>query len=178
MDIKSYQALAMRTSPEGHDRVLNGCLGLIGESGEIVDVIKKWLFQSGEAPTLPKDRLIEECGDLFWYCMETITGVGEKCNEAWLHWKMMPSKNDRIEADAARIAKEAALPFYMKFCEGDVFNTNYALMEQIREIMLYTADFLKKWCDCSPEDCMEKNIEKLRKRYPDGFDPERSMHRD
>ncbi|MDO4356907.1 MAG: hypothetical protein Q4E13_10395 [Clostridia bacterium] len=24
---------------------------------------------------------------------------------------------------------------------------------------------------------MERNIEKLKKRYPDGFDPERSLHR-
>lgn len=27
------------------------------------------------------------------------------------------------------------------------------------------------------ERVMESNIEKLRKRYPEGFDPERSVHR-
>lgn len=27
------------------------------------------------------------------------------------------------------------------------------------------------------EDVLETNIEKLRARYPDGFDPERSLHR-
>lgn len=40
MRIEEYQLLAMRTSTEGHDRVENGCLGLIGESGEIVDAVK------------------------------------------------------------------------------------------------------------------------------------------
>ena len=28
------------------------------------------------------------------------------------------------------------------------------------------------------EEVMAQNIEKLRKRYPDGFDAERSMHRE
>ena len=41
MDLNEYQRLAMRTSPDGHDRIKNGCLGLIGESGEIADIIKK-----------------------------------------------------------------------------------------------------------------------------------------
>ncbi|MDO4356908.1 MAG: nucleoside triphosphate pyrophosphohydrolase family protein [Clostridia bacterium] len=75
MRIEEYQALAMRTSPEGHDRVLNGCLGLIGESGEIVDVVKKWKFQSGENAELPKDKLIDECGDVLWYCAELCQGL-------------------------------------------------------------------------------------------------------
>ncbi len=31
--------------------------------------------------------------------------------------------------------------------------------------------------DLSLDDVMETNIEKLRKRYPDGFEAERSLHR-
>ncbi len=31
--------------------------------------------------------------------------------------------------------------------------------------------------DCSLEDIMQMNVEKLRKRYPNGFDAERSIHR-
>ena len=40
MDLNEYQNLAQRTSGSGHDRVKNGCMGLIGESGEIVDIMK------------------------------------------------------------------------------------------------------------------------------------------
>lgn len=32
--------------------------------------------------------------------------------------------------------------------------------------------------DLSMEDVMQYNIDKLKKRYPDGFDPERSIHRE
>lgn len=31
--------------------------------------------------------------------------------------------------------------------------------------------------DFTLEECMQMNMDKLRKRYPDGFDPERSLHR-
>ena len=44
-DANDYQRLAMRTSPDGHDRMMNGCMGLIGESGEVVDAVKKWKHQ-------------------------------------------------------------------------------------------------------------------------------------
>lgn len=32
--------------------------------------------------------------------------------------------------------------------------------------------------DRMPEDVCQLNVDKLRRRYPDGFDPERSMHRE
>ena len=35
-----YQQLAQRTSPDGHDRILNGVLGLAGEAGECADLVK------------------------------------------------------------------------------------------------------------------------------------------
>ena len=54
MTLNEYQHLAQRTSGPGHDRLLNGCLGLIGESGEIVDITGllggyniHWAFASG-----------------------------------------------------------------------------------------------------------------------------------
>lgn len=53
MNLNEYQRLALRTSGAGHDRIKNGCLGLIGESGEIVDIVKKFMFQSGENPPFP-----------------------------------------------------------------------------------------------------------------------------
>ncbi len=78
MKMDDYQAKAMRTSPEGHDRVKNGLLGLVGESGELVDALKKYMFQSGERPTFPKDVFEKELGDILWYCAEIFTGLGLK----------------------------------------------------------------------------------------------------
>lgn len=44
--------------------VLNGCLGLAGESGEVLDMVKKWIFHDSE---LDKDHLKKELGDVMWY---------------------------------------------------------------------------------------------------------------
>lgn len=41
-----------------------GALGLAGEGGEVIDLIKKHLFH---AKPLDRDKLIEELGDQLWY---------------------------------------------------------------------------------------------------------------
>ena len=101
-----YQALAMRTSNKElskDDHLLNGVLGLVGESGEIADLVKKNRMQGH---TLDIEHVAKELGDVCWYIAETATAIG------------------------------------------------YDL-----------------------ESIMKANVEKLRKRYPDGFDTERSQNR-
>ena len=106
MTINEYQKLAMTTlNPALSDKdvLINGVMGLCGESGEAIDIVKKWLAQGHE---LDKEKLAKELGDICWYLAETATALG-----------------------------------------------------------------------LSLEDIMAANIEKLRKRYPEGFDAARSLHR-
>ena len=106
MTIKEYQSLAMTTlNPDlsKKDVLINGVMGLCGESGEAIDIVKKWLAQGHE---LDKEKLAKELGDICWYLAETATAL-----------------------------------------------------------------------DLSLEDIMAANIEKLKKRYPEGFNAERSIHR-
>ena len=106
MTINEYQKLAMKTlNPElsEKDVLINGVMGLCGESGEAIDIVKKWLAQGHE---LDKEKLAKELGDICWYLAETATALG------------------------------------------------YSL-----------------------EEIMAANIEKLRRRYPEGFNSERSIHR-
>ena len=60
------------------DMVLNGVLGLAGESGECCDIVKKNHFQGHE---LNKEHLIEELGDVMWYIAETASGLGVTLEE-------------------------------------------------------------------------------------------------
>ena len=106
MTINDYQKLAMTTlnpALSEKDVLINGVMGLCGESGEAIDIVKKWLAQGHE---LDKEKLAKELGDICWYVAETATALG-----------------------------------------------------------------------LSLEDIMQANIEKLRKRYPEGFDTQRSVNR-
>lgn len=106
MTIHEYQKLAMTTlNPEldKKDVLINGVMGLCGESGEAIDIVKKWLAQGHE---LDREKLAKELGDIAWYLAETATAL-----------------------------------------------------------------------DLNLEDVFAANIEKLKKRYPEGFDSQRSIHR-
>lgn len=193
MQIKDYQRLAMRTSPEGHDRQLNGCMGLIGETGEIVDIVKKWKFQSGDHAELPKDKLIDECGDVLWYCAELATGMDVVLSALYTEKNFffddMREINETapLELTAMRLATMATRPTLFLFdgvqgIEKEAKLIGHEWQEaqaqaEIVGIMATIRDILEIHCNVSLEDAMEHNIEKLRKRYPDGFDPERSLHR-
>lgn len=106
MTINEYQKLALRTSgvEDPKEMLLNGVLGLAGESGECVDMMKKHLFQGHP---LNKEAMLKELGDIAWYL----------CTAA------------------------------------------YAL-------------------GCDGETVLQMNVEKLLKRYPNGFEIERSLHRE
>ena len=107
MTINEYQRLAMKTLNPDLDKkdvLINGVMGLCGESGEAIDIVKKWLAQ-GHA--LDREKLAKELGDVAWYLAETA----------------------------------------------------YAL-------------------DSPLEDILRGNIEKLAKRYPEGFAAERSIYRE
>jgi len=189
MNVDDYQALAMRTSPEGHDRLLNGCLGLIGETGEIVDLVKKWKFQSGDHAEFPKEKLIEECGDVLWYCAELATGLDDSLAKLYemaaCEFDDMREINEcaPVELTAGRLACIAAKPFLTwerPTTEDEKWKVviQAEIKSEIVGMVAMLRDFLEIHCASSLEYAMDNNITKLRKRYPDGFDPERSLHRD
>ena len=106
MTPNEYQKLAMTTlNPElsNRDVLINGVMGLCGEAGEAIDIVKKHLHQGHP---LDKDALVKELGDIAWYLAEAATAL-----------------------------------------------------------------------DLELEDIFRGNLEKLKKRYPEGFDSEKSKAR-
>lgn len=109
MKAEDYQKLAARTingnpviDPK-YGMLLNSAMGLSGETGELVDYLKKVVFHGHE---LDVETVKKEIGDIQWYVAAICTSL-----------------------------------------------------------------------DISLKDVMESNIEKLRKRYPDGFNSEDSKNR-
>ena len=75
MKFDDYQSLAQRTSStkSRSDKLLNGLMGLNGEAGECIDVLKKFYFQGHE---LDEEKLVDEISDVLWYCAELAAGLG------------------------------------------------------------------------------------------------------
>ena len=106
MTINEYQNLALRTLNRDLDRdemLLNAVMGLCGESGEAIDLVKKHRMHGHP---FDREKFARELGDVAWYLAEAAHAVGMD-------------------------------------------------LEQV----------------------LQMNIDKLQRRYPEGFDPEKSLHR-
>ncbi len=101
-----YQKDALRTANKkltNIQQLENGLMGLNGEAGEAIDILKKHLFQGHE---LDREHIAKELGDVAWYIAVAANALG------------------------------------------------YSL-----------------------EDILRMNTDKLSKRYPEGFDPDKSCNR-
>lgn len=77
-----YQGAALRTASgmnyDHHGMIINGALGLCGESGEVADIIKKATFQGHQ---LDKEHIAEELGDVAWYLAITAAAIGKNLDD-------------------------------------------------------------------------------------------------
>lgn len=81
MTINEYQNLAMRTVNPDLDKdqmLINAVMGLCGESGEAIDIVKKWYAHGHE---LDREHLKKELGDIAWYIAEAATALGLTLDE-------------------------------------------------------------------------------------------------
>lgn len=107
MNVNDYQKEAMtllNPALTEKDVLMNALMGLCGESGEAIDLMKKHLYQGHD---LDKEKLVKELGDIAWYLAEAATGLNIDLGEV-----------------------------------------------------------------------LQRNLDKLHARYPQGFSTERSMHRE
>lgn len=81
MTPNEYQAQAMRwLNPALSEKgtLINGVMGLCGESGEVIDLVKKHLSQGHP---LDRETLAKELGDVAWYLAETAYVLGYPLEE-------------------------------------------------------------------------------------------------
>jgi len=75
LTVAEYQMQAMRTLNPALNRdqmLLNGLMGLCGEAGEAIEILKKHRFHGRE---LDREALIKELGDIAWYLAETASAL-------------------------------------------------------------------------------------------------------
>lgn len=76
MTINEYQIAALRTTNHTltqMEQLQNGLMGLNGEAGECIDLIKKHLFQGHK---LNEEHVAKELGDIAWYLAVSADAIG------------------------------------------------------------------------------------------------------
>ena len=82
MDANEYSTLALRTAAQRStkDLMVEAAMGIGGEGGEVVDIVKKVFFYGKE---LDRQHLIEELSDLAWYTNLMIHTLGTTWGEVF-----------------------------------------------------------------------------------------------
>lgn len=81
MEANQYQKLAMKTlNPklETKDILMNSVMGLCGEAGEAIDLVKKHFYQGHP---LDIEKFSKELGDIAWYLAEACTAIGVQLSD-------------------------------------------------------------------------------------------------
>ena len=81
MNIDTYQSQALRTMNKGlpgNEALTMTALGLAGEAGEVVDLVKKVLFHGHK---IDKAKLAAELGDVLWYVANMASALGLDLSE-------------------------------------------------------------------------------------------------
>ena len=64
------------------ERQLHAAVGIAGESGELIDAIKKtWIYEK----ELDRENVLEECGDLLFYVTAMLINSGFTISQAMDH---------------------------------------------------------------------------------------------
>lgn len=81
MTLDDYQKAALRTlnpSLDPRDRLLDASMGLSEEAAEVLGLVRKRAMQNRE---IPRERLVEELGDVLWCLAATCDSLGTSLRE-------------------------------------------------------------------------------------------------
>lgn len=187
MNLYDYQKAASRTSPHNTDfilfppgsrhtldlehdllprgawRLANAAIGISSEASELVSLLLAG--SDDEQPML--DLIIKELGDVCWYAAEVANTLG-----ILLEYKPHDKSSDLIVPAFLQVSKTAgAISETLKkfLFHGKILNPNF-VSHQLSEL-LASVDALANKHNFTLETVLETNVEKLKKRYADGFSP-------
>lgn len=170
MHFNEYRPLAQRTSNASltkAEHVINGALGLCGESGEVADLVCM-------NPTVEqKASVVEELGDVLWYCAELAT---------WLELEPgVPIEGEewgRVHGALGLCVASASIADHVKKAYMQGHSVNKIKIASRLATMFRIVSELAALVGSTQSEVMGVNINKLRKRYPVKFESDLSINRE
>lgn len=172
--LNHYQELSQRTANKHAYQLANYGLGIAGEAAEITSIALKGLGNV-EDVELFKKELKKELGDVLWYTSQIARIVGLSLEELKVKITLNNSFRNRVMRLNSKAGELADL------IKKSVFHGHVIEKEVIKEILgavLSLVISIGKFAELEINDISAANIEKLMRRYPEGFSKERSINRE
>lgn len=187
MDITSYQTAAARTMrPDevmhdgevrfARDSALHFALGLAGEAGELSDLYLNYPLVGAT------ESFVKEIGDTCWYIAMGATLFemdlhAIACRAAALKFHHIDDDNPTdlllsLGASAAKISERIKKAAFFGH------ELDFAQIESLLSIVWWHIPHLARIFGVTVDHILDANIEKLRKRYPEGFTQLASINRE
>lgn len=200
MNAKEYSALALRTANSLGSQMkdtFHATLGMAGESGEIVDILKK-VYAYGKP--LDRIKLLEEIGDLMWY-VNLYVSQAEKIGLPYTFDNCVGDLNREFNDSTADLSEEERQRVMLAVASKILTDAGRANLRgdkiEVRDKFGYVdapeyhlvlgyvldvidnASYLVYLMGSSLVEVFEMNIRKLETRYPDlRFEADKAINRD
>lgn len=172
MKLQEYQSKAARTMNQKlavNEQLAVLALGVVGEFGEVLELVI--------SKNIDIKKIEEELGDVNWYIANYYTVIGEEWKEpAYLETVQLDYRDSRSIATQAMVVA-AKLGDSVKKTVGQGHPLDMIRVTTSLELLTYYINKIAEFFNLSSETVREKNIAKLMKRFPDGFEAEKSINR-
>lgn len=173
-----YQQLSTRTMKPDQDATTDDYfLGLVGEGGEVVDLLKKILYHKHP---VDRDKLCKEFGDATWYIAAMATIYGFDLDAAYLAAESFFAGLNSYEPPPNMLCR-----FYVRICAaideiryGETAPENWeAILALNIGALLRIIEALAKHYNITLQEVFGVNVAKLKERYPDNYSHDASINR-
>ena len=179
MNFNEYQELSKRTANPHDNEIYNYGMGLAGETGELIDMFKKSIFHGH---TLKQMQVLKESGDVLWYTSQLsrlfnirMDDAFERVNDQFRGLDIKEKHtNELIMTSCINLSNTVGM------INGHIDSERYTKqqLEGLFANIIRNLYFLGAVINLTLEETAEANINKLKKRYPDGFSQEASINRE
>lgn len=170
MNFNDYKTQAKRTLVQlanERDDMLHMAMGVSTEIAELLDIIKK-NFAYGKPIDLV--HVSEELGDVYWY-------LANACNIAGIR----PTISKTLKYNEGLFIAHTLHDAYQFYDIAQNYTNDKSCVKEIKEVidwLIIRIEAIINHFGLDRSKILEKNINKLKTRYPDKFTQEKALNRD
>lgn len=181
----NYQDACMKTlrsDLDSHDRIAMCALGMADELSEIAEAM---VAPPGCSYSVNHESVLEEIGDFLWYSSVMLSTFNEPLAQSdGSLFAVFPDKSAMPITDNGELILQALRVLthvvgrakHIRYHDHPIKSHKDEMVGAIR-LVLGWMDTLAKELGSSLQFVADVNLKKLKLRYPDGFDAQRSINR-